>query len=76
MDIKRNLRLKLADSDGNKYNLNISDPSENVSKAQTDLVGSDIVDNGLVMGKAGPLKSYSGATMITTTEKEIWLWRN
>ena len=64
----KNLVLSFTDEGGNKRNITIQNPADNAQRADAEVVGNLITSKSLIWGKAGHLKTYNGAFIITRTE--------
>lgn len=71
MNYKKTLYLSFTDEGGNKKNITIPEPSENVSSVQCKQVGDLITQKKMMYGKVGKLAQYNGAFLVTRTQKEI-----
>ena len=69
--IKNTLKINFTDQGGKACSLSISDPMANVSSASVKAISDSIINNDLVLGEVGFLKSYSGASVITRTERAV-----
>lgn len=69
--IKQTLKINFTDQGGKACSLSISDPMENVSPVSVKAISDSIINNDLVLGEVGFLKSYSGASVITRTERAV-----
>jgi hypothetical protein len=71
MEIKKSVRIRFLDEEGNANALTISEPKEDISAVDTSGFGQVITENKVLNGKAGFLKEYKGATLIKRTEEEL-----
>lgn len=69
--IKNTLKINFTDQGGKACSLSISDPMANVSSASVKAISDSIINNDLVLGEVGFLKNYSGASVITRTERAV-----
>lgn len=68
---KQTLKINFTDQGGKACSLSISDPVENVSLANVKTISDSIINNELVFGEVGFLKTYSGASVITRSERAV-----
>lgn len=69
-DIK-SLRMSFVDEGGKPWTLTISNPMENLSPDDIKVVSDNIINNKLVEGKVGFVKTFNGAVLVTRTERPI-----
>ena len=68
MKQQKNLVLSFSDEGGNKKNITIQSPKDNVRREAAQAVADTITSKNLVLGKVGHLKTYNGAYLVTRTE--------
>lgn len=71
MKESKTLRISFVDEGGNPWSLNILNPKDNVSRTDAEGVAGTITTNKLVNGKEGFIKTFSGATLISRTERAL-----
>ena len=67
----KSLRMSFVDEGGKPWTLTISNPMENLSPDDIKLVSDNIINNKLVEGKVGFVKTFNGAVLVTRTERPI-----
>lgn len=67
----KSLRMSFVDEGGKPWTLTISNPMENISPDDIKLVSDNIINNKLVEGKVGFVKTFNGAVLVTRTERPI-----
>lgn len=71
MKESKTLRMSFIDDGGNPWSLNILNPKDSVTRADAEGVAGTITTNKLVNGKEGFIKTFSGATLISRTERAL-----
>lgn len=67
----RTLRMNFFDEGGKPWTLTISNPKDNVAISEVKNVSDNIINNKLVEGKVGFVKTFNGAVIVTREEKPI-----
>lgn len=67
----KSLRISFTDEGGKPWTLSISNPQEGIVGTDVKRVSDNIIDNKLVSGKLGYVKSYNGAVIVTRSEEAI-----
>lgn len=67
----KSLRISFTDEGGKPWTLSISNPQEGIVGTDVKRVSDNIIDNKLVSGKLGFVKSYNGAVLVTRSEEAI-----
>ncbi|WP_295150728.1 DUF2922 domain-containing protein [uncultured Peptoniphilus sp.] len=67
----KSLRISFTDEGGKPWTLSISNPQEGIVGTDVKRVSDNIIDNQLVSGKLGFVKSYNGAVIVTRSEEAI-----
>lgn len=67
----KSLRISFTDEGGKPWTLSISNPQEGIVGTDVKRVSDNIIDNQLVSGKLGYVKSYNGAVIVTKSEEAI-----
>ena len=67
----KSLRMSFVDEGGKPWTPTISNPMENLSPDDIKLVSDNIINNKLVEGKVGFVKTFNGAVLVTRTERPI-----
>lgn len=67
----KSLRISFTDEGGKPWTLSISNPQEGIVGTDVKRVSDNIIDNKLVSGKLGFVKSYNGAVIVTRSEEAL-----
>lgn len=67
----KSLRISFTDEGGKPWTLSISNPQEGIVGTDVKRVSDNIIDNKLVSGKLGFVKTYNGAVIVTRSEEAI-----
>lgn len=67
----KTLFLSFTDEGGNKKNLAFLNPKNGVTTEDAKNVANLIVNNNLINGKQGLLKTYNGAFIVTRVQREL-----
>lgn len=67
----RTLYLSFNDNAGNKKNIAIRNPLQNISIAKVKEVADTIINNELVLGELGFLKVFNGAYIVTRQTQAV-----
>lgn len=67
----KSLRISFTDEGGKPWTFSISNPQEGVVEADVLRVSDNIINNQLVSGKLGYVKTYNGAVLITKSEEAL-----
>lgn len=69
--MSKSLRLEFQDASNNKETISISEPKDDVTKAEASALGKFLIDQTMIEGKKANLASYQKAFLITRTEIEL-----
>ena len=67
----KSLRISFTDEGGKPWTLTISNPQDGIVETDVKRVTDNIINNKLVSGKLGFVKSYNGAVLVTRSEEAI-----
>lgn len=67
----KNLVLSFSDEGGNKKNITITSPKDDVQRSDAEAMAGVITTNNLILGKTGHLKTFNGAYLVTRTESVL-----
>ena len=67
----KTLRISFTDEGGKPWTLSISNPQEGLVEADVTRVSDNIINNQLVSGKLGNVKTYKGSVIVTRKEEAL-----
>lgn len=67
----KTLRISFTDEGGKPWTLSISNPQEGLVEADVTRVSDNIINNQLVSGKLGNVKTYNGSVIVTRKEESL-----
>lgn len=67
----KTLRVSFTDEGGKPWTLSISNPQEGLVEADVTRVSDNIINNQLVSGKLGNVKTYNGSVIVTRKEEAL-----
>lgn len=67
----KTLFISLSDEGGNKKNIAIQNPKDGLSSTEVKSVADIIINNDLISGKVGHLKTYNGAYLVTRRQEAV-----
>lgn len=65
------LYISFNDESGKKKNISVRNPADGISGTQVKAVADTIIDNNLILGDVGHLKTYNGAYIVQRTTNAI-----
>lgn len=67
----KSLRISFTDEGGKPWTLTISNPQDGIVEDDVKRVTDNIIDNKLVSGKLGLIKTYNGSVIVTRREEAL-----
>lgn len=67
----KSLRMSFTDEGGKPWTLTISNPQDGIVEDDVKRVTDNIIDNKLVSGKLGLIKTYNGSVIVTRREEAL-----
>lgn len=67
----RSLRISFTDEGGKPWTLTISNPQDGIVENDVKRVTDNIINNKLVSGKLGLIKTYNGSVIVTRKEEAL-----
>lgn len=67
----KTLRVSFTDEGGKPWTLSISNPQEGIAEIDVKRVSENIINNKLVSGKLGLIKTYNGSVIVTRREEAL-----
>ena len=67
----KSLRISFTDEGGKPWNLTISNPQDGIVETDVKRVTDNIINNKLVSGKLGLIKTYNGSVIVTRREEAL-----
>ncbi|MDU2374468.1 DUF2922 domain-containing protein [Peptoniphilus harei] len=67
----RSLRISFTDEGGKPWTLTISNPQDGIVETDVKRVTDNIINNKLVSGKLGLIKTYNGSVIVTRKEEAL-----
>ncbi len=67
----KSLRMSFTDEGGKPWTLTISNPQDGIVEDDVKRVTDNIIDNKLVSGKLGLIKTYNGSVIVTRKEEAL-----
>ncbi|QQT90588.1 DUF2922 domain-containing protein [Peptoniphilus harei] len=67
----KSLRISFTDEGGKPWTLTISNPQEGIVETDVKRVTDNIINNKLVSGKLGLIKTYNGSVIVTRKEEAL-----
>lgn len=67
----RSLRISFTDEGGKPWTLTISNPQDGIVETDVKRVTDNIINNKLVSGKLGLIKTYNGSVIVTRREEAL-----
>lgn len=67
----RSLRISFTDEGGKPWTLTISNPRDGIVETDVKRVTDNIINNKLVSGKLGLIKTYNGSVIVTRKEEAL-----
>lgn len=67
----KSLRISFTDEGGKPWTLTISNPQEGIVETDVKRVTDNIINNKLVSGKLGLIKTYNGSVIVTRREEAL-----
>lgn len=67
----KSLRISFTDEGGKPWTLTISNPQDGIVETDVKRVTDNIIDNKLVSGKLGLIKTYNGSVIVTRREEAL-----
>ena len=65
------LRISFTDEGGKPWTLTISNPQDGIVETDVKRVTDNIINNKLVSGKLGLIKTYNGSVIVTRKEEAL-----
>lgn len=67
----KSLRISFTDEGGKPWTLTISNPQDGIVETDVKRVTDNIINNKLVSGKLGLIKTYNGSVIVTRREEAL-----
>lgn len=67
----KSLRISFTDEGGKPWTLTISNPQDGIVETDVKRVTNNIINNKLVSGKLGLIKTYNGSVIVTRKEEAL-----
>lgn len=67
----KSLRISFTDEGGKPWTLTISNPQDGIVETDVKRVTDNIINNKLVSGKLGLIKTYNGSVIVTRKEETL-----
>ena len=67
----KSLRISFTDEGGKPWTLTISNPQDGIVETDVKRVTDNIINNKLVSGKLGLIKTYNGSVIVTRKEENL-----
>ncbi len=67
----KSLRISFTDEGGKPWTLTISNPQDGIVETDVKRVTDNIINNKLVSGKLGLIKTYNGSVIVTRKEEAL-----
>ncbi|MDU1642305.1 DUF2922 domain-containing protein [Peptoniphilus harei] len=67
----KSLRISFTDEGGKPWTLTISNPQDGIVETDVKRVTNNIINNKLVSGKLGLIKTYNGSVIVTRREEAL-----
>lgn len=67
----KSLRISFIDEGGKPWTLTISNPQDGIVETDVKRVTDNIINNKLVSGKLGLIKTYNGSVIVTRKEEAL-----
>lgn len=67
----KSLRISFTDEGGKPWTLTISNPQDGIVETDVKRVTDNIINNKLVAGKLGLIKTYNGSVIVTRREEAL-----
>lgn len=67
----KSLRISFTDEGGKPWTLTISNPQDGIVEDDVKRVTDNIINNKLVSGKLGLIKTYNGSVIVTRKEEAL-----
>ncbi|MDU3087669.1 MAG: DUF2922 domain-containing protein [Peptoniphilus harei] len=67
----KSLRISFTDEGGKPWTLTISNPQDGIVETDVKRVTDNIINNKLVSGKLGLIKTYDGSVIVTRREEAL-----
>lgn len=67
----KSLRISFTDEGGKSWTLTISNPQDGIVETDVKRVTDNIINNKLVSGKLGLIKTYNGSVIVTRREEAL-----
>lgn len=67
----KSLRISFTDEGGKPWTLTISNPQDSIVETDVKRVTDNIINNKLVSGKLGLIKTYNGSVIVTRREEAL-----
>lgn len=67
----KSLRISFTDEGGKPWTLTISNPQDGIVGTDVKRVTDNIINNKLVSGKLGLIKTYNGSVIVTRKEEAL-----
>lgn len=67
----KSLRISFTDEGGKPWTLTISNPQDGIVETDVKRVTDNIINNKLVAGKLGLIKTYNGSVIVTRKEEAL-----
>ena len=67
----KSLRMSFTDEGGKPWTLTISNPQDGIVETDVKRVTDNIINNKLVSGKLGLIKTYNGSVIVTRKEEAL-----
>lgn len=67
----KSLRISFTDEGGKPWTLTISNPQDGIVEDDVKRVTDNIINNKLVSGKLGLIKTYNGSVIVTRREEAL-----
>lgn len=67
----KSLRISFTDEGGKPWTLTISNPQDGIVETDVKRITDNIINNKLVSGKLGLIKTYNGSVIVTRREEAL-----
>lgn len=67
----KSIRISFTDEGGKPWTLTISNPQDGIVETDVKRVTDNIINNKLVSGKLGLIKTYNGSVIVTRREEAL-----
>ena len=67
----KSLRISFTDEGGKPWTLTISNPQDGIVETDVKRVTDNIINNKLVSGRLGLIKTYNGSVIVTRREEAL-----